>query len=155
GNSGVRLRIADMQEAPMVARRLEAALPRGLRAMDWTQNNRTWFAAVQTEKRMMFIILTLIVAVAAFNLLSSLVMAVKDKRSDIAILRSIGATPREIARIFLVQGSLIGVVGTIAGVALGMLVAFNIDVIVPFIVRMLYIEFLPQQIYFISELPSE
>src|SRR5690606_30792777 len=90
-----------------------------------------------------------------FNLLSSLVMAVKDKRSDIAILRSIGAAPREIARIFLVQGSLIGVVGTIAGVALGMLVAFNIDVIVPFIERMLDIEFLPQQIYFISELPSE
>src|SRR5690606_27719643 len=155
GNSGVRLRIADMQEAPMVARRLEAALPRGLRAMDRPQNNRTWFAAVQTEKRMMFIILTLIVAVAEFKLLSSLVMAVKDKRSDIAILRSIGATPRRTARTFLVQGSLIGVVGTIAGVALGMLVAFNIDVIVPFIERMLDIEFLPQQIYFISELPSE
>lgn len=155
GNSGVRLRIADMQEAPAVARRLEAALPQGLRAQDWTQNNRTWFAAVQTEKRMMFIILTLIVAVAAFNLLSSLVMAVKDKRSDIAILRSIGATPREIGRIFLVQGSLIGVVGTVLGVGLGMLVAFNIDVIVPFIERSLNIEFLPQQIYFISELPSE
>ncbi len=155
GNSGVRLRIADMQQAPQVARRLEAALPQGLRAQDWTQNNRTWFAAVQTEKRMMFIILTLIVAVAAFNLLSSLVMAVKDKRADIAILRTIGATPREIARIFLVQGTLIGVVGTAAGVGLGMLVAFNIDVIVPFIERMLDIEFLPQQIYFISELPSE
>ncbi len=155
GSSGVRLRIADMQEAPVVARRLEAALPKGLRAQDWTQNNRTWFAAVQTEKRMMFIILTLIVAVAAFNLLSSLVMAVKDKRSDIAILRSIGATPREIARIFLVQGSLIGVVGTALGVGLGMLVAFNVDVIVPFIERTLDIEFLPQQIYFISQLPSE
>jgi len=155
GASGVRLRIADMQQAPQVARRLQAALPQGLRAQDWTQNNRTWFAAVQTEKRMMFIILTLIVAVAAFNLLSSLVMAVKDKRSDIAILRSIGATPREIARIFLVQGSLIGVVGTLLGVGLGMLVAFNIDVIVPFIERTFNIEFLPQQIYFISQLPSE
>src|SRR5690606_35828539 len=106
-------------------------------------------------KRMMFIILTLIVAVAAFNLLSSLVMAVKDKRADIAILRTIGATPREIARIFLVQGTLIGVVGTAAGVAFGMLVAFNIDVIVPFIERVLDVEFLPQQIYFISQLPSE
>ena len=155
GSSGVRLSIADMQLAPQVARRLEVALPQGLRAQDWTQNNRTWFAAVQTEKRMMFIILTLIVAVAAFNLLSSLVMAVKDKRSDIAILRSIGATPREIARIFLVQGSLIGVAGTALGVGLGMLVAFNIDVIVPFIERSLDIEFLPQQIYFISQLPSE
>lgn len=155
GNSGVRLKIADMQAAPQVARRLEATLPPGLRAQDWTQNNRTWFAAVQTEKRMMFIILTLIVAVAAFNLLSSLVMAVKDKRSDIAILRSIGATPREVARIFLVQGSLIGVVGTALGVGFGMLVAFNVDVIVPFIENLLGIEFLPQQIYFISELPSE
>ncbi|NLC36970.1 MAG: FtsX-like permease family protein, partial [Alcaligenaceae bacterium] len=155
GTSGVRLRIADMQAAPQVARRLEAALPRGYLAQDWTQNNRTWFAAVQTEKRMMFIILTLIVAVAAFNLLSSLVMAVKDKRADIAILRSIGATPREIARIFLVQGCLIGVVGTALGLGLGMLVAFNVDVIVPFIENLLGIEFLPQQIYFISELPSE
>lgn len=155
GNSGVRLKIADMQQAPQVAQRLEGFLPEGLVAQDWTQNNRTWFAAVQTEKRMMFIILTLIVAVAAFNLLSSLVMAVKDKRSDIAILRSIGATPREIARIFLVQGSLIGVVGTLLGVSLGMLVAFNIDVIVPFIENLFGIQFLPQQIYFISELPSE
>lgn len=155
GISGVRLRIDDMQAAPEVARRLAAAMPRGIQAQDWTQNNRTWFAAVQTEKRMMFIILTLIVAVAAFNLLSSLVMAVKDKRSDIAILRSIGATPREIARIFLVQGCLIGVVGTAAGMALGMLVAFNVDVIVPFIENLLGIEFLPQQIYFISQLPSE
>lgn len=155
GSSGVRLRIADMQVAPQVAQRLMAAMSQGIQAQDWTQNNRTWFAAVQTEKRMMFIILTLIVAVAAFNLLSSLVMAVKDKRSDIAILRSIGATPREIARIFLVQGSLIGVVGTALGVALGMLVAYNVDVIVPFIENLFGIEFLPQQIYFISQLPSE
>jgi len=109
---------------------------------------------VQTEKRMMFLILALIVAVAAFNLLSSLVMAVKDKQSDIAILRTLGATPREIGRIFLVQGALIGVIGTFAGVLLGMLIAFNIDVIVPFIERLLGIQFLPQQIYFISELPS-
>ncbi|WP_322995143.1 lipoprotein-releasing ABC transporter permease subunit [Castellaniella sp.] len=154
GISGVRLRIADMQQAPVVARQLLALMPPGVRAMDWTQNNRTWFAAVQTEKRMMFLILTLIVAVAAFNLLSSLVMAVKDKRSDIAILRTLGATPAEIARIFLVQGALIGVIGTAAGVLLGTLTAYNIDVIVPWIERMLGVQFLPQQIYFISELPS-
>ena len=154
GSSGVRLRIADMQQAPFVARELAALLPPYVHAQDWTQNNRTWFAAVQTEKRMMFLILALIVAVAAFNLLSSLVMAVKDKRSDIAILRTIGATPREIARIFLVQGSLIGVVGTLLGVGFGALVAYNIDVIVPLIERMLGVQFLPQQIYFISELPS-
>lgn len=154
GVSGVRLRIADMQRAPQVAHSLLERMPAGVRAMDWTQNNRTWFAAVQTEKRMMFLILTLIVAVAAFNLLSSLVMAVKDKRSDIAILRTLGATPAEIARIFLIQGALIGVVGTLAGVALGTLIAYNVDVIVPWIERLLGIQFLPQQIYFISELPS-
>lgn len=154
GISGVRLRIADMQQAPVVARQLLTIVPPGVRATDWTQNNRTWFAAVQTEKRMMFLILTLIVAVAAFNLLSSLVMAVKDKRSDIAILRTLGATPAEIARIFLVQGALIGVLGTAAGVLLGTLTAYNIDVIVPWIERMLGVQFLPQQIYFISELPS-
>ncbi len=155
GQTGVRLRIADMQKAPLVASELRAVLPPYLQAHDWTQNNRTWFAAVQTEKRMMFLILALIVAVAAFNLLSSLVMAVKDKRSDIAILRTLGATPREVARIFLVQGSLIGVVGTLLGVGFGMLVAFNIGVIVPFIERMLGVQFLPQQVYFISELPSD
>ena len=154
GAGGVRLRIADMQRAPLVAMELGSVLPPFVRAQDWTQNNRTWFAAVQTEKRMMFLILALIVAVAAFNLLSSLVMAVKDKRSDIAILRTLGATPREIARIFLVQGSLIGVVGTLLGVGLGAVVAYNIDIIVPFIERLLGVQFLPQQIYFISELPS-
>lgn len=154
GSSGVRLRLQDMQQAPRVAYELREVLPPVVQARDWTENNRTWFAAVQTEKRMMFLILTLIVAVAAFNLLSSLVMAVKDKRSDIAILRTLGATPREIARIFLVQGSLIGVVGTLLGVAFGTLVAFNIDVIVPFIERLIGVQFLPQQIYFISELPS-
>jgi len=152
--SGVRLRIADMQQAPLVARQLRNTLPRSVRVSDWTDNNRTWFAAVQTEKRMMFLILALIVAVAAFNLLSSLVMAVKDKQSDIAILRSLGATPRAIGRIFLVQGALIGSVGTLLGVALGTWVAYNIDVIVPFIERTLGMEFLPQQIYFISSLPS-
>lgn len=155
GTSGVRLRISDMQRAPLVAQQLRTELPPFVQAQDWTQNNRTWFAAVQTEKRMMFLILALIVAVAAFNLLSSLVMAVKDKRSDIAILRTLGATPREIARIFLVQGSLIGVVGTFLGLSLGMLVAFNIDVIVPFIESLFGVQFLPQQIYFISELPSD
>ncbi|NYT66080.1 lipoprotein-releasing ABC transporter permease subunit [Alcaligenaceae bacterium] len=154
GVSGVRLRIADMQRAPQVADALHASLPSFVRAQDWTQNNRTWFAAVQTEKRMMFLILALIVAVAAFNLLSSLVMAVKDKRSDIAILRTLGASPGEIARIFLVQGSLIGVIGTLLGLGFGMLIAYNIDVIVPFIEGLFGVQFLPQQIYFISTMPS-
>ncbi|ANN80382.1 lipoprotein-releasing ABC transporter permease subunit [Bordetella flabilis] len=155
GTAGVRLRIEDMQRAPQVAAALSRELPPYVMASDWTRNNRTWFAAVQTEKRMMFLILALIVAVAAFNLLSSLVMAVKDKQSDIAILRTLGASPGEVARIFLVQGALIGIVGTLLGVLGGMLIAYNIETIVPFIERLLGIHFLPRQIYFISELPSD
>lgn len=154
GMGGVRVRIDDMQQAPAVAQVLRTQLPGYVQVQDWTVNNRTWFAAVQTEKRMMFLILALIVAVAAFNLLSSLVMAVKDKQSDIAILRTLGAGPGEVARIFLVQGALIGVIGTALGVGFGALIAYHIDVIVPFIERMLGLQFLPQQIYFISELPS-
>ncbi|MGN6456438.1 MAG: lipoprotein-releasing ABC transporter permease subunit [Achromobacter mucicolens] len=155
GTAGVRLRIADMQKAPEVAAELRNVLPPYVMASDWSRNNRTWFAAVQTEKRMMFLILALIVAVAAFNLLSSLVMAVKDKQSDIAILRTLGAGPSEVARIFLVQGALIGVIGTLLGVAGGIAIAYNVDVIVPFIERMLGVHFLPREIYFISALPSD
>jgi lipoprotein-releasing system permease protein len=155
GSAGVRLRVADMQRAPQVATQLARTLPSYVIASDWSRNNRTWFAAVQTEKRMMFLILALIVAVAAFNLLSSLVMAVKDKQSDIAILRTLGAGPREVARIFLVQGALIGIVGTLVGVLGGMLIAYNIETVVPFIERLLGVHFLPRQVYFISELPSD
>ena len=155
GTAGVRLRIADMQKAPEVAAELRKVLPPYVMASDWSRNNRTWFAAVQTEKRMMFLILALIVAVAAFNLLSSLVMAVKDKQSDIAILRTLGAGPGEVARIFLVQGALIGVIGTFLGVVGGIIIAYNVDVIVPFIERMLGVHFLPREVYFISALPSD
>ncbi|HEY0293745.1 MAG TPA: lipoprotein-releasing ABC transporter permease subunit [Bordetella sp.] len=155
GTAGVRLRVADMQRAPEVAAELSRTLPSYVIPSDWSRNNRTWFAAVQTEKRMMFLILALIVAVAAFNLLSSLVMAVKDKQSDIAILRTLGAGPGEVARIFLVQGALIGVLGTLAGVLGGMLLAYNIETVVPFIERLFGVHFLPREVYFISELPSD
>ncbi len=155
GMAGVRLRVADMHRAPEIAQSLIALLPSNVAIADWSRNNRTWFAAVQTEKRMMFLILTLIVAVAAFNLLSSLVMAVKDKQSDIAILRSFGATPGEIARIFLVQGALIGVIGTLLGVGGGAAIAFNVDVLVPAIERIIGTQFLPREIYFINALPSD
>ncbi|MEI2415067.1 lipoprotein-releasing ABC transporter permease subunit [Orrella sp. JC864] len=155
GTAGVRLRVADMQRAPQVARELAGVLPNYVMARDWSLNNQTWFAAVQTEKRMMFLILALIVAVAAFNLLSSLVMAVKDKQSDIAILRTYGATPAEVARIFLVQGATIGVVGTLLGVGGGMAIAYNIETIIPAIERLLGINFIPREIYFISSLPSD
>lgn len=155
GMAGVRLRVDDMHRAPEIAQSLIPLLPSNVAVADWSRNNRTWFAAVQTEKRMMFLILALIVAVAAFNLLSSLVMAVKDKQSDIAILRSFGATPGEIARIFLVQGALIGVIGTLLGVAGGIAIAFNVDVLVPAIERLIGAQFLPREIYFISALPSD
>lgn len=152
--SGLRLRIQDMHNAPQISASLQQELyPYGV-LRDWTQNNRSWFAAVQTEKRMLFLILLLIVAVAAFNLLSSLVMAVKDKQSDVAILRSLGATPGEIGLIFLIQGAIIGVIGTVLGVLLGVLVAFNVEVIVPWIENLFGVHFLDPQVYFISTLPS-
>ncbi len=122
---------------------------------DWTRSNAAWYDAVQIEKRMLAIILTLIVAVAAFNLVSTLVMTVTDKRADIAILRTLGASPQAIMRIFVVQGATAGVIGTLCGVGLGLLVAFNVDVIVPFIERLLGVSFLPGSIYLISRMPSD
>ena len=122
---------------------------------DWTRQNKTWFAAVQLEKRMMFIILTLIVAVAAFNLVSTLVMTVTDKRADIAILRTLGASPKSIMGIFVVQGAMVGVIGTLAGLLLGLGIALNIDVLVPALERLLNASFLPKDIYLISRMPSE
>ena len=155
GPTGVRLRLRDLHEAPRVAQELAQTLSGNLLIRDWTQQNRTWFAAVQVEKRMMFIILTLIVAVAAFNLVSTLVMTVQDKRADIAILRTLGASPASIMGVFVVQGAMVGVIGTLAGLALGLLVAFNIDVIVPAIEHLLGVTFLPKDIYLISRMPSD
>jgi lipoprotein-releasing system permease protein len=153
--SGVRLRLKDMQRAPEVARQLTHTLSGDLYIRDWTQQNKTWFSAVQIEKRMMFIILTLIIAVAAFNLVSSLVMTVTNKQADIAILRTLGAQPSSIMKIFFVQGVTIGFVGTGLGVALGCLIAWSIPWTVPAIEHVLGVQFLPPSVYFISELPSE
>ena len=153
--SGVRLKLKDSQQARRVAAELAMTLGPDVIVRDWTRQNRTWFAAVQVEKRMMFIILTLIVAVAAFNLVTTLVMTVTDKRADIAILRTLGASPRSIMTIFVVQGATVGVLGTLAGLLLGLGVAFNIDVIVPAIERLLGASFLPQDIYLISRMPSD
>ena len=155
GPTGVRLRLKDLHEAPAVTQQLAQTLSGDLLIRDWTQQNKTWFAAVQLEKRMMFIILTLIVAVAAFNLVSTLVMSVQDKRADIAILRTLGASPSSIMGIFMVQGAMVGVIGTLAGLALGLAIAFNIDVIVPAIEQALHANFLPKDIYLISKMPSE
>ena len=155
GPSGVRLKLRDLHQAREVARDLQLDLGPGFFVRDWTQQNKTWFAAVQVEKRMMFIILTLIVAVAAFNLVSTLVMTVTDKRADIAILRTLGASPRSIMGIFVLQGATVGVIGTMSGLALGLLVAFNIDVIVPALETLFNASFLPRDIYLISRMPSE
>jgi lipoprotein-releasing system permease protein len=155
GPTGVRLKLRDLQQARAVAAELGRSLTGDLFIRDWTRQNRTWFAAVQVEKRMMFIILTLIVAVAAFNLVSTLVMTVTDKRADIAILRTLGASPASIMGIFVVQGAMVGVIGTLAGLLLGLGVAFNIDVIVPALERLLGATFLPQDIYLISRMPSD
>ena len=155
GASGVRLKLRDLHQAREVAAELALRLGPQVLVRDWTRQNRTWFAAVQVEKRMMFIILTLIVAVAAFNLVSTLVMTVTDKRADIAILRTLGASPRSIMGIFVVQGAMVGVIGTLAGLALGLGVAFNIDVLVPALERLLGASFLPKDIYLISRMPSD
>jgi len=155
GPSGVRLKIKDLYRAPQVARELARALNEGAFVSDWTQQNANYFRAIQIEKRMMFIILTLIIAVAAFNLVSTLVMVVTDKHPDIAILRTLGASPGEVMRIFIVQGALIGIVGTLAGVALGVLLALNIDVVVPAIERAFGFQILSAEVYYITELPSD
>ena len=155
GPSGVQLRLTDLHQARDVAAQLSQRLGPNLAVRDWTRTNQNWFSAVQLEKRLMFIILTLIVAVAAFNLVSTLVMTVTDKRADIAILRTLGATPRSIMGVFMVQGALSGVIGTLAGVLLGLLVSFNIGTIVPFIEHVLNTSFLPGSIYLISRMPSD
>lgn len=153
--TGLRVKVDDMQQAPEIAIRLAQVVPQALWVSDWSRSNRNWFAAVQTEKKMMFIILTLIIAVAAFNLVSTLVMTVTDKQADIAILRTMGASAGLVQRIFLVQGLAIGLLGSLLGVAFGLLIALNIDVIVPFIEGVFRVQFLPRDIYFISQLPSD
>ncbi|MDP3083908.1 MAG: lipoprotein-releasing ABC transporter permease subunit [Rubrivivax sp.] len=155
GPTGVQLRLSDVQLARGAAGQLAVELGSAVIVRDWTRTNRHWFDAVQIEKRLMFIILTLIVAVAAFNLVSTLVMTVTDKRADIAILRTLGASPRSVMGIFIVQGAAAGIIGTLAGVSLGLAVALNIDVIVPAIERALGVAFLPGSIYVISRMPSQ
>jgi len=153
--SGVRLRLKDLFQARVVTRELSRQLGRDIYLSDWTMQHANFFRAVEIEKRMMFLIVFLIIAVAAFNIVSSLVMAVKDKHSDIAILRTLGAAPRSITWIFMVQGALIGVVGTVLGLAGGVALALNVDVVVPFIENLLGLKFLAKDVYQISDLPSE
>ena len=153
--SGVRLKLDDPMLAPLVKANLQQELGQQDQVTDWTDTNANYFRAVQIEKRMMTIILTLIVAVAAFNLVSTLVMVVTDKQADIAILRTLGAAPSSIMKIFMIQGSVAGVSGTLAGVAGGVLVALNLDVIVPLIERVLGTKLLSSEVYMIDYLPSD
>jgi len=153
--SGVRLKLDDLFAARSVARELVQKLGPEFYASDWTRSHANFFRAVEIEKRVMFIILTLIVAVAAFNIVSTLVMLVTDKQADIAILRTLGASPRSVMGIFVVQGALIGVIGTILGVIGGVLLAFHIDVVVPAVEQALGFKFLSKDVYYISDLPSE
>ncbi|MDP3688665.1 MAG: lipoprotein-releasing ABC transporter permease subunit, partial [Sulfurimicrobium sp.] len=153
--SGVRLALKDLYSAPQVSRDLMNLMRGDFYISDWTRQHANFFRAIQIEKNVMFIILLLIVAVAAFNIVSTLVMAVTDKQADIAILRTLGASPVSIMKIFIVQGALIGLIGMLIGVGGGMLLALNIDVIVPAIERLFGVAFLAKDVYYISELPSE
>jgi lipoprotein-releasing system permease protein len=153
--SGLRLKLDDLFDAPEMAAKLAQKIDGNYFITDWTQQHANFFKAVQMEKRVMFIILTLIVAVAAFNIVSTLVMAVTDKRADIAIMRTFGASPRSIMGIFMVQGALIGVIGTLIGAVFGVLIALNIETIVPFIENLFHVQFLSKDVYYISDLPSK
>ena len=155
GVSGVRLKLDDMFAAPAVARELLGALRGNAEVRDWTRNHANFFRAVQIEKRVMFIILTLIIAVAAFNIVSAQVMTVTDKQADIAILRTLGASPASIMAIFMLQGALIGLIGTAIGVGGGILLALNVGTVLPAIERLFSVQFLDKSVYYISELPSD
>ncbi|OQA33486.1 MAG: Lipoprotein-releasing system transmembrane protein LolE [Betaproteobacteria bacterium ADurb.Bin341] len=153
--SGVRLKLDDLFLAPRVARELAGTISADAFIYDWTKSHANFFRAVQIEKNMMFIILSLIVAVAAFNLVTTLVMAVTDKEADIAILRTLGARPASIMAVFIVQGAVVGLFGLLLGIAGGVALALNIDVVVPFIEQLLGTQFLDKQVYYISQLPSD
>jgi len=153
--SGVRLKLKDLFNATRVSRELAQSLGPDAYITDWTRLNANFFRAVDIEKRMMFLIVFLIIAVAAFNIVSSLFMAVKDKQADIAILRTLGASPGSVMKIFLIQGTLIGLMGTLAGISGGIALAVNVDVVVPFIENLFGFKFLSKDVYQISDLPSE
>jgi len=152
---GLRIKLDDLFLAPQVSWEIVSQLPGDYYAQDWTRSHGNLFAAIRMEKTMIALLLILIVAVAAFNIISTLVMVVTDKKADIAILRTLGASPTTIMGIFMVQGSVIGVVGTVAGCILGILSALNVSALVAGLERLLGVQFLSSDVYFISYLPSE
>lgn len=153
--SGIRLAVNDIFDAPQVVRRAAIEGGGGVLVSDWTRRHVNFFRSIQITKSILFVILLMVVAVAAFNIVSTLVMVVKDKQSDIAILRTVGATPRNILRIFMTQGTIIGVLGTLAGLITGVLVSLNLESIVQFMEATFGIKFLAADVYFISDLPSD
>ena len=155
GPTGIRVKLDDINLAPTVTQHLLMKLPADYYATDWTRQNRTWFAAVQVEKRMMAVILFLIVLVGSFGLVSTLVMTVTEKQSDIAILRTLGASPQSIMTIFVIQGCIVGLIGVLLGTGLGLAISCHLDVIVPAIEHLFGVEFLPREIYVISQMPSD
>jgi lipoprotein-releasing system permease protein len=155
GPTGIRLKFTDVLKAPELARQAAARLAPSLNVRDWSEDNEAYFRAIRIEKTMMGLILMLIVAVAVFNIVATLVMVVNDKRTDIAILRTLGLSPRGVVAVFMTQGVLIGWIGAGAGVALGLCLALNVDVIVPFLEQSLGFHFMDPDVYYISGLPSE
>ncbi len=153
--SGVRLKLHDLFQAPQVVRELVPLISQDTHISDWTHQHANYFRAIQIEKRMLSLILALIIAVAAFNIVSTLVMAVTDKQPDIAILRTLGASPRSIMKIFIVQGTLIGVIGTALGVIGGVLLAYNVSDVIALVERVFSVQFLSREVYYISEIPSD
>ncbi len=153
--SGIRLSVTDIYRASQVVRAVALDAGGGVMVSDWTRRNVNFFRSIQITKSILFVILLMVVAVAAFNIVSTLVMVVKDKQSDIAILRTVGATPAQILRIFVTQGSIIGVLGTLGGVILGVLLSLNLESIVGFMEATFGIKFLAADVYFISDLPAD
>jgi len=153
--SGVRLKLDDLYAAPRLSRQLSEELPIGYMISNWTTENVNYFRAVQMEKTAMFIILLLVVTVAAFNIVSTLVMVVADKKADIAILRTLGSSPRSIMAIFMIQGVVIGMIGTLLGAVGGVVLALNVGTVVPAIEQLLGMKFLAAEVYYITEVPSE
>ena len=154
GVSGLRLRLTDLFAAPQVVRALAQEMGGGYYISDWTREHANFFRSIQITKSVMFVILLLVVAVAAFNIISTLVMVVKDKRTDIAILRTMGSEPASILKVFIMQGTAIGLIGTLAGVALGVLIATNLESLVHGLERLLSTQFLDAKLYFMSDLPA-
>jgi len=155
GVTGVRLRLEEIYDAPLISAELQQSLGGAFRLSDWTREHANFFTALKIERRVMFVILLLIIAVAAFNIVSTLVMVVTDKRADVAILRTMGLPPLQVMAVFIVQGVVIGFGGTLVGGVLGVLTALNIETLVPWVENLLGIEFFPASVYVISDFPAE